>query len=92
LNAVGHNVAADMGLNLRVVRLTVVGQLNPAKFHGEETVDRAGFQSIRATVEIDGDVSDAEIEGWLGAVEARNPVLDNLRVPTDVVITVDQGV
>jgi uncharacterized OsmC-like protein len=92
LNAVGHNVAADMGLNLRVVRLTVVGQLNPAKFHGEETVDRAGFQSIRATVEIDGDVSDAEIEEWLGAVEARNPVVDNFRFPTDVVITVDQGV
>jgi uncharacterized OsmC-like protein len=92
LNAVGHNVAADMGLDLRVVRLTLVGQLNPAKFHGEETEDRAGFQSIQASVEIDGDVTEAEIQEWLNAVEARNPVLDNLRFPTDVVITVDQDV
>lgn len=92
LNAVGHNVAADMGLDLRVVRLTLVGQLNPAKFHGEETEDRAGFQSVRASVEIDGAVTDREIEEWLGAVEARNPVIDNLRFPTDVAITVEQDV
>jgi hypothetical protein len=43
-------------------------------------------------VEIDGAVTDREIEEWLGAVEARNPVIDNLRFPTDVAITVEQDV
>ncbi|MFC6723875.1 OsmC family protein [Halobium palmae] len=89
LNAVGHKVASEMNLSLRIERVHIVGHLNPAKFHGQETEDRAGFQSVEARVEIDSTVTDEEIDAWLREVEARNPVLDNIQFPTEVTITVE---
>lgn len=89
LNAVGHKVASEMDLDLRISRVDVVGHLNPAKFRGQETDERAGFQRIETRVAIEGSVTDEDIEAWLGAVEARNPVLDSLLLPTEVAVTVE---
>lgn len=89
LNALGHKVASEMNLDLRIRRVDIVGQLNPAKFRGQETDERAGFQRIEARVAIEGTATDEEIDAWLGAVEVRNPVLDNLSFPTEVAVTVE---
>lgn len=81
-------VAGERDLALRSMTVRVEGDLNPAKFVGMPTDDRAGFQSIRLITNIDADMTLAEKEDFLRAVEARCPVSDNLAgtTPVDIVL------
>lgn len=47
LNVVGHLVAKEMGMELKKFAVEVAGDLNPARFMGQDTPERAGFQQIR---------------------------------------------
>jgi uncharacterized OsmC-like protein len=85
---VAYVVAAERKIELRGLTVNVEGDLNPAKFMGKPTEDRAGFQSIRLITNIEADMSLEEKEDFLRAVEARCPVSDNLAftTPVDVVL------
>lgn len=85
---VAYVVAGERELELRSVKVRVEGDLNPARFMGKPTEDRAGFQSIRLITNIDANMTLEEKEDFLRTVEARCPVSDNLAgaTPVDVIL------
>ena len=85
---VAYVVACERKIELRSLNVRVEGDLNPAKFVGQPTEDRAGFQSIRLITHIDADLTLQEKEDFLRTVEARCPVSDNLAgtTPVDVIL------
>jgi|YelNatPaOPRAMG01_1025707.scaffolds.fasta_scaffold78009_2 uncharacterized OsmC-like protein len=81
---VGRLVANEMGLDLKSVKVTLSGTLNPAKFRGQPTNDRAGFKQIEVEIEADPNIPREKIEEWIKKVESRCPVGDNLQNPTPI--------
>ncbi|MBS3933859.1 MAG: OsmC family protein [Truepera sp.] len=86
LNVVGHVVAKEMGFELKSLRLELEGDLDPARFLGAHTEQRAGYQAIRVSLHPETDASAAVLAEWLAAVKRRCPVSDNLANPTPVAI------
>jgi uncharacterized OsmC-like protein len=82
VNIVVHMVAAERDVNIRGLRLTVEGDLDPARLMGSPTDIRPGFGAIALTAEVDSDASAEEIDEILRIVETRCPVADNLHNPT----------
>lgn len=87
---VAYVVACERKIELRNLTVRVEGDLNPAKFMGKPTEDRAGFQNIRLITNIDADMTLEEKENFLRAVEARCPVSDNLAFETPVDIILEE--
>lgn len=78
LNVVAHIVAKEMGFSLKGLEIALEGDLDPAKFAGKQTEERAGYQEIRVALKPDTDADAATLEKWLHVVEQRCPVSDNL--------------
>ena len=87
LNVVGHLVAKEMNMDLKRMEIEIEGKLNPEKFSGKETIDRAGFKEIKVLIKIETDADEETLKKWLEAVERRCPVSDNISNPTPVKIT-----
>lgn len=85
---VAYVVACERKIELRDLTVRVEGDLNPAKFMGKPTEDRAGFQSVRLIANIDADMTLEQKEDFLRTIEARCPVSDNLAgtTPVDVIL------
>lgn len=88
INVTGHLVAKEMGISLRKLEMTVSGSLNPAKFMGRGSDERAGYKTISVTLDIDSDASSADLETWRAQVEDRCPVSDNLSTGTEVSVSI----
>ncbi len=78
LNIVGHAVAQELGIKLNGLEINVEGDLNPAKFMGQSSEERTGYQEVRVTLKPDTDADQATLDQWLASLEARCPVSDNL--------------
>ncbi len=78
LNVVAHLVAKEQGINLKSLKISVDGDINPARLLGLSTDDRAGFQSLRVHLIPDTDATPVALKKWLETVEDRCPVRDNL--------------
>jgi len=87
LNVVGHVIAREMGINLKGLEISMEGDLNPDRFLGNPTQDRAGYQEIRVTLKPDTEADQAMKEKWLTAVRSRCPVSDNIAHPTPISIS-----
>ena len=79
-------VAGQRKIDLRSVEVDVSGDLNLEVLRGQNTEDRAGFQSITANVKIDADLTDEEKKEFLEEVDRRCPVSDNLIKATPVTV------
>lgn len=90
LNVVGHLVAKELGFTLRGLNINIEGDLDPAKFTGAKTNERAGYKAIRVNLKPDTDADEATLKTWLEVVEQRCPVSDNLMNPTPVTISVNK--
>ncbi len=90
LNVVAHLVAKEMNFELRGVKINLSGVLDPAKFTGAETSERAGYKRIDVEILPDTDADSATLEKWLQTIEQRCPVSDNLSNATPVHITIKQ--
>lgn len=86
-NVAGHHVAREMGLDLVIREIAVSGDLDPTTFRTGEG-DRAGYERISLDVRVETTASDGTIERWRRETERRNPVLDTVRRPTSVSVTV----
>lgn len=86
LNVVGHVIAKEMGFELKGITFELEGELDPSKFTGKETTERAGFQQIQVKVKPDAEADPETLSKWLKAVEERCPVSDNLINTTPVTI------
>jgi len=89
LNVMGHLVAGEMGLDLKGLKIDVVGELNPAGLFGKETEDRVGYKNIKVTLRPDCDADADVLSEWARKVEARCPVSDNLANPTPLHISLN---
>lgn len=88
LNVVGHLVAEEHDIEIDGLELKIEGDLNPAKFTGSPTDDRAGFQELQVTITADTNADESTLEQWVTEVENRCPVGDNIANPTPTEITV----
>ncbi len=92
LSIVAHGVADEMELELKDLTIDLEEDLDPAKFQGKDVDTRAGYQSIRASIDAellsaDGEPVDHEQKGeWLARTEDRCPVSDNLSSETPIEI------
>ncbi|MGJ8454868.1 OsmC family protein [Pseudothermotoga sp. U03pept] len=84
LNVVGNLVAQEMGIKLDELKIEIEGTLNPAKFQGKQTTERAGYKEIHVSMKVKSDADQQTLERWLKAVEQRCPVSDNIANPTPV--------
>jgi len=87
LNVVGHLVAREMDIPLRGIEIEMEGDLDPAKFMGKDTEERAGYKEIRVSLKPDADAEEETLQAWMTAVKARCPVSDNLANATPVKVT-----
>ncbi len=79
-------VAEEMGIKIKSFRADLSGELNPLKFRGRPSPDRAGFKGIAASVRLEADAPREKLEQLLKTVEARCPISDNLSLPTPLKI------
>lgn len=78
LNATGHMVAQQMGIELKGLKIEIEGTINPAKTFGKSDAERAGYKEIRVIFKPDTDADKAKLEKWVEQVESRCPVSDNI--------------
>jgi len=83
---VGNLAARELGFELRGIQTEIEGSLNPARFAGQSYDERAGFQNINIKVKPDSNADTETLEKWIGMIENRCPVTDNLtnRTPLNV--------
>ncbi len=87
LNVVGHLIAKEMGFEIKGISIDIDGDLDPAKFMGQNVDSRAGYSEIRVKIKPDTDADDATLSKWVKAIESRCPVSDNLTNATPVKIS-----
>jgi len=79
-------VAGQRKIDLRGVEVDVSGDINLEVLRGQNTEDRAGFESMTAIVKIDADLSEEEKKEFLEEVDRRCPVSDNLMRETPITV------
>ena len=62
LDVTGHQIARERGVELKGMDIRIEGVMNPCTFIGCSFEERAGFQTIKVSVDADFDgASDAEV-------------------------------
>lgn len=88
LNVVAHLVASEKDIEIESLKIDVSGELDPAKYQGEETEKRAGFKSIKIEAEIEGDAPKDRLREVMEEAEKRCPVRDNIGNETPLELSV----
>jgi len=79
-------VATNRGVQLRSVKATVEGSMDLQGILGIDGDVRNGFESIKATFNIDADCSRADLEAILAQSQKRSAVYDIVTNPTTVLV------
>lgn len=88
INVMAHVCARELNIDLKGVKIDLVGNLNPARMMGQSFEERAGYKEIQVTITPDWEADEETMEKWLKAVLDRCPVGDNLKNATKVVAKV----
>lgn len=91
INVIGHLVAKDHEFVIDDMDIHVEGDIDTAKYKGESSEPRAGFQTIRVRVAVDSAADDESLTAWLNEVADRCPVADNLSNASEVDVTVERA-
>lgn len=87
-----YRLYADaLGIPLDGVSVRLTGTIDLRGFFNVQPDIRAGFQGIEAEVILDSSAPQAELERLKQVVDAHCPVLDILRNPTPVQLSLRQG-
>lgn len=80
LNIVGHKVAKEMGFKITSLKIDLEGDIDPSKFMGLKTKNRAGYTEIRVKITADTipTLYQETRDKWIEAIEERCPVSDVL--------------
>lgn len=84
--AIARIVANQRKLAVRGIEVSVEGDIDTDGLLGKPTAARVGFSAITARVKIDADMSAAEKEAFLHAVDARCPISENLKNVTAITV------
>ena len=91
LNVVVHLVAKEEGILINKLNISIEGDLDPAKFIGQPGFNRAGFQNINVTLDIDSNADENTINKIIGIAKNRCPINDNLSNVTQISYTVKKS-
>lgn len=83
--------ADALGISVDGIRVALSGTQDLLGFLGVDETGRPGFQRITGTVTIDSPASSAELEKLQATVDRHCPVLDDLRSPVPVELTLARG-
>lgn len=85
INALGQQVAAELGITLKSLQIEITGNLNQPNNNGK---GRPGFNNIEITLKPAAATTLEALQGWLKEVQRRSPVYDNLvnNTPVDVTL------
>jgi len=89
LNVTFRWIAAARGVNIHSLEFMLEGKLNPKKFNGIPTEERAGYKEITATLRVKSDAPKEVLEDILREAKKRCPVSDNLMEPTPLKIEIE---
>ncbi|MFW5978389.1 MAG: OsmC family protein [Halohasta sp.] len=83
--------AAAMGIDLDSLRIEMEGDVDLRGFLGLSADVRPGYDSIRCTVSIDSDATDAELDALREHVESTSPLVDIItnEVPLETRLVTD---
>lgn len=90
IGAIGKVAAKELGIEIELTS-TVEGTIDADRFFGTSENVRAGFQSIRAFIEVRSDCSEMQLSEWKTRVEQRCPVIDNLLHITPLTVDVKKA-
>ena len=76
--------ATALGIPLDNVSVTVEGDIDLRGFFGVDNTVRAGYEGIRATVNLESSATEGQLQLLQNAVNAHCPVLDILTKPVPV--------
>lgn len=79
VNAVGQQVAAELGINLKSLQVEITGEAS--------LEERVGFNKIEIVLKPTTDASLQVLQKWLQLVQQKSPVYDNLVNSTPVELT-----
>lgn len=88
LNVLAHMCAAELGFELKGVKIDIVGSLNPARLFGQSFEERAGYKEIKATISPDCNADEATLVKWKDSIMNRCPVGDNIKNATEVIVEI----
>lgn len=78
-----------MGIKIKSLSFDISGELNLHAFLGLSEVTRPGYENISVKINIDSDASKDKVEELCKYVEKTSPLLDCLRNPVPVTITIN---
>ena len=84
---VGNFAARELGFTLEGLDIEIEGDMNPSRFAGKSREERAGFQGIDIKMNPKADADSETLEKWVGLIEDRCPVTDNLTNKTPLNIS-----
>lgn len=84
INVVAHITAKEFNIDLKDLKISIDGDLNPARLFGQSYQDRAGYQTINVQLHTNSTIDQQVKSKWLKEIENRCPVNDNLRNTTPV--------
>ncbi|MBN1112066.1 MAG: OsmC family protein [Bacteroidales bacterium] len=88
LNVMAHVCAQELGIEMKGVKIDLVGSLNPDRLFGKSFAERAGYKEIKVTLKPDCVADEATMKKWIDSVLDRCPVGDNLKNATEIIIQV----
>jgi uncharacterized OsmC-like protein len=80
--------AAARGININSLSFDIEGELNLHAFLGLSETIRPGYSGVKVKINIDTDASPDSIEDLCRYVEKTSPVLDCIRNPVPITLTV----
>lgn len=84
INVVAHITAKELNIDLKDLKISIDGDLNPARLFGQSFSERAGYQNINVKLTTDSTIDEKIKLRWLQEIENRCPVNDNLRNSTPI--------
>ena len=91
LNSTGTMVARDMDVDIDELTMTVEGDVDYARYRGEETDARSGLQEITISLSVAADADEGTLQTWRSRVEDRCPVSDTVANDTPLSVELDRA-
>ncbi len=88
LNVMAHVLAKELEMDLKGLKIDLVGELDPSRLMGASFEERAGYKGIKVVLNPDTDADEDTLQKWLDGILDRCPVGDNLKNITPVEVTI----
>ena len=91
INAVGHQIADELDMELKSIQIEIKGIINTAKAEGFNVQNRCGFESINLVLKPVTNADLTTLKFWMDEIKERCPIYDNLlnATPINLVVTKD---